>query len=290
MLLSWILSLQPEEPATVSTNLGRAAHAWFLDQVRAADPALAEALHGGQEPALSSAKGQRPFTVSNLWELAREPRPEATLSPLRRYTLRVTSFSPELSALVRERVIPAVLEAPEGERTRAILAGAAFRIVSGTLDPAEHPWAATDTFEGLVQRHTLAPQVARTVGLRFASPTAFRVTGKKWAVPLPLPGLVFGGLLDKWNAFSPVQVHPDVRSFADECLAVSSYRLETRRASFGEEGERGSYSGFVGQCRYYIEVADRYWVGLIQLLAGFSLYAGVGLRTTMGLGQARGLS
>jgi CRISPR/Cas system endoribonuclease Cas6 (RAMP superfamily) len=30
-------------------------------------------------------------------------------------------------------------------------------------------------------------------------------------------------------------------------------------------------------------------MGLAHLLAGFSLYAGVGLRTTMGLGQARKL-
>ncbi|HFD40356.1 MAG TPA: hypothetical protein ENJ31_10995 [Anaerolineae bacterium] len=58
MLISWVLTVQPDEPVAVSANLGRAAHAWFLDRVRAADPALAEELHGGQ--------GVRPFTVSDL--------------------------------------------------------------------------------------------------------------------------------------------------------------------------------------------------------------------------------
>ncbi|NLF14155.1 MAG: CRISPR system precrRNA processing endoribonuclease RAMP protein Cas6 [Anaerolineaceae bacterium] len=274
MLLSWVLTLQPEEEATVPSNQGRAAHAWFLGRVRAADATLADELHGGQ--------GLRPFTVSNLWELGREGGPEASLLPARTYTLRATSFSPRLSALLRERVLPGLPPALS-------IGGAALRVVGSTTDPAQHPWAAGATFEGLVQQFTLAADVPRTVGLRFLSPTAFRVTGKKRAVPLPLPALVFGGLVDKWNAFAPIQVHPDVRRFAEECLAVSSYGLETRRVLFGEDGERGAYSGFVGRCHYYVEVPDRYWMGLIQLLAGFSLYAGVGVRTTMGLGQARKL-
>jgi CRISPR-associated endoribonuclease Cas6 len=272
MLLSWILTLQPEEPVTVPANLGRAAHAWFLGRVRAADPALADELHHGQ--------GVRPFTVSNVWELGRERSAEAILSPKQTYTLRVTSFSPALSAVVREKVMACLPET-------VTLVDVPLRLVSSTTDPAEHPWAAEATFEGLVQHFTLSRDVPRSVGLRFASPTAFRVTGKKRAVPLPLPPLVFGGLLDKWNAFSPIQVHPDVRRFAEQCLVVSSYRLETRRVAFGPDGQRGVVPGFVGRCRYYIEVPDRYWMGLIQLLAGFSLYAGVGLRTTMGLGQAR---
>ncbi len=274
MLLSWVLSLQPEREGRVPTNLGRAAHAWFLDRVRAADPALAEELHSGQ--------GQRPFTVSNLWELGRERGPEVTLSPEKSYTLRVTSFSPALSRVLKERVISAL-------PATVWLGDLPFRVKAGTTDAAEHSWAAEMTFEGLVQQFTLAPDVPRMVGLRFVSPTAFRVTGKKRAVPLPLPGLVFGGLLDKWNAFSPIQVHPDVRRFAEECLVVSSFRLRTETVAFGPAGEQGLVPGFVGVCRYYVEVPDRYWMGLLQLLAGFALYAGVGLRTTMGLGQARRL-
>ncbi len=274
MLLSWVLTLRPEREATVPTNLGRATHAWFLGQVRAADPALAEALHSDQ--------GQRPFTVSNLWELGRGGSPEASLSPERSYTLRTTTFSPALSKVVKEQVIPAL-------PATVTLANTAFRVTASTTDPTEHPWAAEATFEGLVQQFTLAADVPRLVGLRFASPTAFRVTGKKSVMPLPLPALVFGGLLDKWNTFSPIQVHPDVRRFAEECLAVSSFRLETRQVTFGEQGEKGALSGFVGTCRYYVEVPDRYWMGLVHLLAGFALYAGVGLRTTMGLGQARRL-
>ena len=90
----------------------------------------------------------------------------------------------------------------------------------------------------------------RRVGLRFASPTLFRSADKN--VPLPLPGLVFGGLLDRWNAFAPIQVHPEVRRFAEECLAIGRYRLETVAVRFGEEGQHGAVAGCVGRCSYAI--------------------------------------
>ena len=97
MLLSWVLTLQPEEPATVPDNLGRAANAWFLDRVRAADPALAEEIHRGH--------GLRPYTVSDLTGFKNLSGLEATLSPERTYSLRATSFSPALSAVVKEKVM-----------------------------------------------------------------------------------------------------------------------------------------------------------------------------------------
>lgn len=272
MLISWVISLQPTEPASTPANLSRAAHAWFLGQVRQADPALAEELHHGH--------GQRPFTVSNLWPVGWRHRGEVTLSPEETYALRVTSFSSTLSALLREGVIPHL----PGALT---LGSVQLRVTGDTTDPAVHPWAGEETFEGLVQRHTLAAHMPRRVSLRFASPTLFRSADKN--VPLPLPGLVFGGLLDKWNAFAPIQVHPDVRRFAQECLAVSRYRLETLPVAFGDDGARGAVAGFVGTCSYAIQVGDKYWMGLIHLLAAFALYAGLGRRTTMGLGQARAL-
>jgi CRISPR-associated endoribonuclease Cas6 len=270
MFISWVISLQPTAPVSLSPNQGRAAHAWFLDQVRRADPALADALHGGQT--------QRPFTVSNLLEIGWPRKDKITLSPGKTYTLRITGFSPQLSALLRERLIPEL-------SPTITLADVPLQVTGNTTESDAHPWAGTDTFEALVQRHTLRARIPRRVGLHFASPTLFRSANMN--VPLPLPGLVFGGLLDKWNAFAPIQLHPEVRRFAQECLAFNRYRLETLRVAFGQDGRRGRVAGCVGDCFYAIQVDDRYWMGLIHLLAAFAFYAGVGRRTTMGLGQCR---
>jgi CRISPR/Cas system endoribonuclease Cas6 (RAMP superfamily) len=58
MLVSVVIKLAVEKPATVPIDLGRATHAWFLSQVRRTDPALVEQLHEPNAP--------RPFTVSAL--------------------------------------------------------------------------------------------------------------------------------------------------------------------------------------------------------------------------------
>jgi CRISPR-associated endoribonuclease Cas6 len=152
------------------------------------------------------------------------------------------------------------------------------------------PWVGRTSFEALVAAHTLQEPMPARVTLRFASPTVFKSKGA--FMPLPLPRLVFEGLVRRWNAFSPVQVHPDVNRYAEEEMAISSYRLHTETVRFGawERGNVGggrALPGFVGSCTYVLRRKDRYWMGLVHLLAAFALYAGVGKQTTMGMGQVR---
>lgn len=271
MLTSAVITLVPTEAVILPANLGRATHAWFLEQVHGLDPGLAQTLH---EP-----NQERPFTVSNLWGPGRPGGEEASLEPGVPCFVRVTSIATELSELLEKRLLTNM-------PTTVCLGGAAFRVEGVTTDPREHPWAGQTTFQSLVQRHTLGPQPSRPgVALRFASPTVFRSSGVN--IPLPLPGLVFESLVRRWNAFSPIQVHPEVRRFAEEGMAIARYRLRTERVAFGDEGQRGTYPGFVGTCAYTFRVRDGYWMGLVRLLGAFALYAGVGTRTTMGLGQTR---
>jgi CRISPR-associated endoribonuclease Cas6 len=274
MLISAVFTLAPTQPVTLPANLGRATHAWFLDQVRAADPALAETLHAPNQ--------ERPFTVSNLWGAGRPEAGRVSLAPDKTCFLRVTSYWPELSALVAERLAGAPPEAIH-------LAGAKFQVIEATADAAAHPWAGRASFESLIQEHTLSTaRPAPRVALRFASPTVFRSGGVN--LPLPLPGLVFEGLARRWNTFGPLRIPDEVRRFADEVMLIARYHLRTDRVTFGEDAERGAYPGFLGVCGYAFRNRDRYWLGLIHTLAAFALYAGVGARTSMGLGQARAVA
>ena len=214
--------------------------------------------------------------MSNLWP---QRAPDgAALDEGRWYGLRLTTYEPALSRLVSERVLPNL---PAG----LTLGHAALRIVQAARTPEQHPWAGDASFAGLVQAHTLAAQPARHITLRFSSPTVFRSQGL--FVPLPLPRLVFEGLLRRWNATAPITLPEELLRFAEECVMISRHELHSERVSFGEQGEHGAFPGFVGLTTYSFRVADRYWVGLISLLAAFAFYAGIGQRTTMGLGQAR---
>ena len=85
-----------------------------------------------------------------------------------------------------------------------------------------HPGRSNLTsYEKLAAAHLLpAGRSASRVELEFASATAFRSGGH--TLPFPLPALVYGGLLSKWNDFAPVAVSEEVRRFAGEMLVVSA--------------------------------------------------------------------
>lgn len=287
MLLSAVIRLSPTRPVTLSADLGRAVHAWFLARVRQADPAQAEALHAPNAP--------RPFTLSSLRGVGRPVGGQVTLTPEREYWIRVTSMDAALSRFLLEEVLPAL----PGE---AELAGAPFAVRGATCDPAEHPWAGQTTYEALVQEHMLGRErPERSLTLHFASPTTFRRTGGESAltdgegrayriaghnVPLPLPGLVFDSYLQRWNRFAPVALPPEVKRYAEECVAVSRHRIQTVLVEYGEARE----VSFVGTCRFTALVADPYWLRLLHLLAAFAFYAGTGHHTTRGMGQTRKLT
>ena len=103
-------------------------------------------------------------------------------------------------------------------------------------------------------------------------------------VPIPLPDLLFGSLLDRWNAWSPVALNPEVRRYAQECIAVSNYRLRSRSLRLRE---RVVQRGATGRCDYVALNRDRYWCGTISALAAFAFYSGAGYMTTQGMGECR---
>jgi len=264
MLTSLHITLTPTAPVTLPAWLGRATHAWFLDTVHQWDSALAVDLH---EP-----NQDRPFTVSDLWGPGLTRQGQNRLTPGTPYSLRVTGCRADLSALIGQL-------AQEPPATIRLL-DHPFRVNGATIDPAVSSWAGQSSFETLAQRHMLAREQPRQLTLRFASPTVFRSNDAY--LPLPLPKLVFEGLTRQWNNLSPVTIADEVVRYADECLLISRYRLQTERV---DRGQRGGLPGFTGSCSYSFRVKDRYWMGVIHLLADFAFYAGVGKQTAMGLGQ-----
>lgn len=266
MLTSLVLTLVTQHPASLPPYLGRASHAAFLRLLAQDDPALAERLH--------EANGRRPFTCSTLWG-ARRQGGSLSLRPEEPVFLRFTGLTAEVSTHLQRwaETPPPAVE----------LEGARLAVQQATLDPALQPWAGQASYDALAARHLLpGDNPPPYVELEFFSPTAFRSGGR--TLPVPLPALVYGSLVEKWNAFAPVAVSEEVRRFAEECLAISRYHLSTRPISAKGESLQ---IGFVGSCRYSAMNRDRYWLSVIHLLSDYAFYAGVGYQTTSGMGQAR---
>jgi CRISPR-associated endoribonuclease Cas6 len=260
-----VYTIRPTAPASVPANLGRAAHAAILRLIQDGDPALAARLHDED--------GVKPLTVSNVQGLGQgRSRP---VDPARDYHLRVTFLSPALEEIAAgwtpERI--GMLD----------LDGLSWQVVGVALDRAAHPWADVTSYEALA-----APLLERTAApparweLHFAAPVTFRRRGAN--MPLPLPELVFGSLLDKWNACAPIALPDEVRRYAEECLAISRYDLR----SLTEPTSGGAMQvGGVGRCTYVAISRNRYWQACITTLARFAFFSGVGAGAARGFGQAR---
>lgn len=266
MLTSLVLTLTTDRPLLLPPHLGRASHAAFLRLIAESDARLAAELH---EP-----NQLRPFTCSTLWG-AQRTNEGLTVLPNTPTFLRFTGLTAEVSAHLRR-----IAAAPP---TCIELDGEHLRVESATLDMSVHAWAGQSSYEEIAGHHLLPKTVpAHQAEIEFISPTAFRSAGR--IMPLPLPGLVYGALMEKWNTFAPVGISEEVRRFAEECLAISRCQISTRAVSAKEYSVK---VGFVGFCRYTALNRDRYWLSLIQLLTDYAFYAGVGYQTAVGMGQAR---
>lgn len=264
MLLSAVILLRAQEATALPSYLGKAAHAFFLKLIASADATVGARLHGDSGP--------KPFTVSDLMGL---PRTRGRVRTIAGQTcfLRFTGYANDLSNLLTQKVLPSL-------PTEVPLANGRFAVEEVFLESTAHPLSGQASYEELVERHLLQKKRSPLrVRLYFASPTTFRSGGRN--VPLPLPGLVFGSLVERWNAFSSITISPEVRQYAEECLAISQCQLRTHTVDVAS----GKQVGFTGSCSYVAVRADSYWLRVVDLLAAFAFYAGVGYKTTMGFGQ-----
>lgn len=266
-LLSAVIALEPLEACTLDPFQGRAMHALFLDLTARHDGTLAAALHDGE--------GLKPFTSSNLAGLRLEEGGRASAAAGQLLRWRITAFEAGLARLWLDKVLPAL-------PSMLTVGDLPLAVRGWTADAAQDSWAGVSSYAELARRHTLSDRPpAPWINLRFASPTSFRSDGVH--VPLPLPKLMLGHWLDKWNAFAPTALPAEARELADTLVAVNRYDLHTEPVLFG----KATIIGFVGQCSLAVRHEDPYWRRIPGLLAAFSFWCGTGHRTPYGLGQTR---
>jgi CRISPR-associated endoribonuclease Cas6 len=288
MILSVVIELRSQSNSPILGTLGRAAQGWFLQQVTALDARLASRLHAREYRA---AKVIRPYTVSTLLDRRGKPLEKgAWLQPGQPYWLRLTTLSEELSEFVLARLLPRLPASIEIYKMP-------FQVEGASTDPAQHPWAQKSSYLELHEQSARLP-AERQIRLQFASPTAFRAHGLD--LPLPLPGLVVGAYLERWNLFGPesLRLHEDFAVFAGQWLAVSRLsNLNTQRWTFGE-GTRGVATGFTGEVEFTLQRPEKtgawaeVWEGapeVLHLLAAYSFFCGTGHHTTVGMGQTRSI-
>ncbi|MCX6021086.1 MAG: CRISPR system precrRNA processing endoribonuclease RAMP protein Cas6 [Chloroflexi bacterium] len=248
---------------------GHHTYGLALRLLAAGDAALAAALHDDQP--------RKPLTVSAL--LTPPPRrppprgsgPEITAGPS---FIRVTLLNEAAFSALALGVLRHPPEQP------VMVGGAAFRLEGLETQQGAGPQVQLSSFASLWDG---AQQPAERLTVQFLSPAVFRSKGARNAL-FPEPGLVFGGLLDKWNAFCPPELRLSLEKAAlGDVVRVDSYRLATESVAFGKYRETGICGWAAYQLAAGTQTQERQSV---RALAALALFAGVGAKTTMGLGQA----
>lgn len=253
---------------------GRHVHGWFLDQVARFDHDLAAAYHAD--------KGHKPFT---LWAGPRFALGPRGITRDRRdhdyYWLRLTGLDPAVGT-----VLAALCDQPPD----VTLGRRRFRITGVFTGGNQHAWTGSARVEQLLNLWSSVTPNGR-VRLRFLSPTAFaggtRHDPDRQNITqlLPTGSLVFESLIRHWLAQWPgLEGHVDPVSVAapDLLRLVREEAYELKTVPPVEYRRKG----FIGTCEY--SVGPRAPADVrraVHVLADFAFFAGVGLKTTMGMGQ-----
>ena len=208
------------------------------------------------------------------------------------FTAASTTLKDELSTALKK----SILKRPA---KRLTLYKMDFRVDGVFEGRNENFWADGTTFSYIAQNSANAAP-SNKVRMEFASPTAFRSNGLD--VCLPIPGQVFRSLWMKWNAFcpEPMQLHELWPEFAAFSILANELTVVNTHHWIFAEGTRGGATGFTGTVGFQLpdkkRIAEKwhpYYDGaatVMQSLAKFAFYAGVGHHTTIGMGQTRVIS
>lgn len=205
----------------------------------------------GFAPALHDAHELKPFTLGILRRKQTAIRITFLEEPLH------AASSPSLWSLV-------------GKDLR--LGSNLFRVRAVVEDG--HPWARLSSY-----RRLFHGEPVRDYPLHFASPTLFKRHGMHY--PLPEPRLVFGSLLARFEAFSPVTPPSDLQD-SIERLTLRAVRIHTHPIQHAVRAV-----GFTGRVVYHLPGASQEEARWLTALWRFAFFSGVGAKTTLGFGMSK---
>lgn len=218
--------------------IGRALNAWLYRELATKDEGLATTLH--------DMPGEKPFHIA----LRRQPEPRIVVSG---YSV-LGSFIHHLAATFPERVL---LNGQWWLRRQA--------------DPIVKTASWSDLAAAL-----LKPSPESRVRFEFLSPTTFRSQGNY--LPLPVPQVMFRGLLERWQTWSAVRLDRGAED-ALASLVIRRFRISSVAVQL-----KGLVPGFVGWAELEARLGPGPYTGLLGVLGRFAQFAGVGAKVTTGFG------
>ncbi|NET00283.1 MAG: CRISPR-associated endoribonuclease Cas6 [Sphaerospermopsis sp. SIO1G2] len=267
---SLILNITPQSPIYPNFLSGRHYHALFLNLVSSVDKKLGNYLH--------ESNSDKAFTLSPLQIQSRNKTQFPTLqyehkkpiSPGTHCWWRISLLDDKLF----NKLTPLWLNLNPEQPWHLGSANLFITSIQGTPQ-SNQPWANVCSYDQLYEQ---ASEEHRVIKFIFATPVAFRQGG--FDNVLPTKESVFNSLLNRWNKYSGIELN----NITLDSVYPSAFNIKTEVISNYEN----KFIGCLGEISYRI-LGNVEAIGIKQInaLADFALYAGVGRKTTMGMGMVR---
>ncbi|MEA5551091.1 CRISPR-associated endoribonuclease Cas6 [Anabaena cylindrica UHCC 0172] len=267
---SLILNLTPQSPIYPNFLTGRHYHALFLNLVSSVDRKLGDYLH--------ESNADKAFTLSPLQVQSRHKIQSHTLQYAHQNPISAgTSCWWRVSLLddnLFSQLTPLWLNLNPEQPWHLGSANLYITSIQGTPQSTQ-PWANACSYKQLYEQ---ASEQERTFNFIFSTPVAFRQGG--FDNLLPTRESVFNSLLNRWNKYSGIELN----NIPLEAIYPSVFNINTEVISNYEN----KFIGCLGEISYRI-LGNVEAIGIKQVnaLANFALYAGIGRKTTMGMGMVR---
>lgn len=262
MVGSLVVKLRASDGLRLRGLGGEAIHSLLFNMLRKVAPDFAARLHSLEET--------KPFCLWTAVEEHSLTDGYLVVAPGRSLSVRISALTEEVLKnflLVFYAALTAMQPLRLGRKEVAI----------ESVDVRCEGFAAVTSFRELLEKACSHSKIV----LEFTSPTSFKSGGVQ--LLFPEPKLVFSSLLRKWDAFSDVK-YPDDCNELFSVIRTSHYDLRTEIVNFS----RYRIIGFKGTIEYEVpEDTPQDLRHMVNALADFAFYAGVGVKTTMGMGQVK---
>jgi CRISPR-associated endoribonuclease Cas6 len=206
----------------------------------------------------------KPFTISNLTG-APAPDDLMHLHPNQTLFLRLTTLHPHMTTIGLHGVVP-------------IWQRCGLNLHDQPLWIA-HTQKERTTYDALLDNADDADELV----FEFTSPTAFKQTNRGYLAD-PSPRYILSSLYNRWNSFTDFSLPKSLRDVIETQLKLVDADVQRRTLSFAR-GRKGLIPGFYGTVHITIQETSSDARRILNALADFAPFSGVGIKTTVGMGQ-----
>lgn len=137
------------------------------------------------------------------------------------------------------------------------------------------------SYDELIEKYYFQKN-SRNIPIRFVTPTAFKSNGRY--IFMPDVHFIFQSLINKYNAFaSDTSVEgEEILEHFEKYAAIQRYKLKSVRYAL----EGVWISAFMGELVIHINGPEQ-MVNLAHMLVAFGEYAGIGIKTSIGMGHIK---